>query len=144
MILSCRPRISQLLDPRCDVTPFFIQDNNHPNPDIDLSLVVVSRLGVAADAVSRPLARTGRPRVHLVVSLALELLVQDTSCGWSEGTGMSTGAGHVLRSSYPNSGYSRQSERNSSSASARRVWLRVAQKCATGSRIVTSSLGVKP
>lgn len=48
----------------------------------------------------------------------------------------------LLRTSYPNCGYSKHIDLNSSSASARRVCDLVAQKFATGARIAMSSLCV--
>jgi len=79
--------------------------------------------------------------VHLLVALPLELVVEDTRF-----SALATvilhkpRKGDILRTSYPNWGYSKHSDLNSSSASARSVCERVAQKLAIGARTVLSSL----
>jgi hypothetical protein len=79
--------------------------------------------------------------VHLVVLFSLELLVENTGCSTvSFELRVYISIVNLLRTSYPNCGYSKHIERNSSSASERRVWDLVAQKLATGARIAVSSL----
>lgn len=94
-------------------------------------------------AVARSLARAAAGRVQLGIGLALELLVQDAGCcAISSGpyaTKLCEQKFNLLRTSYPNWGYSRHSPRNSGSASARRVCDRFAQKFATGARMVVSA-----
>lgn len=91
--------------------------------------------------MSRAFPAAACGRVHLVVALSLELVVQDASW-YLSALGASFKQVDLLRTSYPNWGCSKHRALNSSSASARRVWERVAQKLAMGARTVVSSVSV--
>jgi hypothetical protein len=85
--------------------------------------------------------------MHLFVALSLELVVQDTGCAGGLAFQRETTRAeapisrskHILRISKPNWGNSRHNALNSSSASDRSMCDRVAQKLATGARMVVSS-----
>lgn len=115
-------------------------------------------LSASTAAVSGAFPAASCRRVHLLLALLLELVVQHTSCSTmlalhaplicaqcsalGQNRSLFSRRGNLLRTSYPNWGYSRHSALNSASASERSVCDRVAQKLAMGARTVVSSVPV--